>query len=85
MKALKIKYDVWHDELLPKLIEQHGKSIAISWVCKRKLGFTVREHTEYRDTNGWPNKIVEIHLDFYDEQMRTFFLLKYMSYQEERA
>lgn len=85
MKAIKINYSNWYDNILPKLFEQHGKSIGISWVCKRKLGFTVREHTEYQDINGWPEKNVEIHLDFYDEQMRTFFLLKYMSYQEERV
>ena len=40
---------------------------------KEVLGFTVRDHREYvKDSSGHT-----VRLDFYDEQKRTMFLLKY--------
>lgn len=54
----------------------HGQKISISWVCRRELGFTVREHMVYGDDVSWDERY-QIHLDFYDEAMRTLFILKY--------
>jgi len=42
---------------------------------KQRLGFTVREH-KYWDA-GLVNQVFEIHLDFYSENKRTMFLLKF--------
>jgi len=49
---------------------------------KSVLGFTVREHVNYRlnfddITADWRDHHSQIHLDFYDEPKRTMFLLKY--------
>ena len=53
---------------------------------KSVLGFTSRTHEEWilydtvdRRNSGWDTKecIQSIHLDFYNEPKRTFFLLKY--------
>jgi hypothetical protein len=41
---------------------------------KRELGFTVREHRP--ENSRFPHTI--ICLDFYDEQMKTWFSLKYL-------
>ena len=44
---------------------------------KKTLGFTVREHTEWfpKPDSGHSNQ--SIHLDFYSENKRTMFLLKF--------
>jgi hypothetical protein len=42
---------------------------------KRVLGFTVREHKHWDE--GVVNMLFEIHLDFYSENKRTMFLLKF--------
>lgn len=70
MKALILKPHEWENKIKPELIKEYGKSIAISWVCKRELGFTVRYH---RDANYKE----EVHLDFYTESAQTMFLLKF--------
>ena len=56
------------DALLPRLIAEHGASIAISTVMRRKLGF-VRRWKQYQ--------IDGCYLDFWDERYKTLFLLKY--------
>ena len=72
MKALILDHVEW-GKVKQQLINDYGVSILISWVCKRELGFTVREHTDY--VNG--RYTSAIHLDFYSEEARTFFTLKY--------
>lgn len=52
---------------------------------KRTLGFTVREHREYvpkMDGGYYEN---QIHLDFYSENKRTMFLLKYSEIISEKC
>lgn len=58
---------------------------------KTVLGFTPRAHEEWivydtvdRRNVGWGTKacVQTIHLDFYSEPKRTFFLLKYGDYIE---
>ena len=79
MKAIVFTLEQWHKQLFPRLLEEHGKSIRISWVCKERLGFTVREHRAPISDDGhfWEYQY-QIHLDFYDEQKRTWFILKYI-------
>lgn len=55
-----------------------------TWMIKAKfkevMGFTVREHKTrilYNGCEGRGYKI-DIHLDFYNESLRTMFMLKYM-------
>lgn len=82
MKPIIFEEKVWDQEIWPGIVSEYGKKIAITWVCKRELGFTVRRHTEYQlqvedRWSSYPRKNTKVHLDFYDEQMRTLFLLKY--------
>lgn len=44
---------------------------------KRVLGFTPRFYEEFDPETG---RIINMHLDFFDEQKRTMFLLKYTDY-----
>jgi len=69
MKHIELTRKEW-DDLKQRLITEHGPRILISWVLKRECGFTMRDHREHDRSY--------IALDFYDEQMRTFFHLKYL-------
>lgn len=75
-----------------KLIDDFGPRIAISFVCKRELGFTVRRHKglvphpqaewEIMKSQGWDHRYhyeEQIHLDFYSESAKTWFVLKYLN------
>lgn len=42
------------------------------------LGFTGRVHTDWHTKDH--EMVISIHLDFFDESKRTFFLLKYSDY-----
>ena len=79
MRAVIFDLEYWKRTLWPRIVADHGKAIMVSWVCKERLGFTVREHRAPVSDDGhfWDYQY-QIHLDFYDEQKRTFFLLKYM-------
>ena len=78
MKAVIFERDYWHNDLWPRIIEDHGRGVMISWVCRERLGFTVREHRAPISNDGhfWDYQY-QIHLDFYNEAMRTMFLLRY--------
>ena len=75
-----------------KLIEDFGNKITISFVCRRELGFTVRRHKglvphpdaewEIMKSEGWPHRFhyeEQVHLDFYSESAKTWFVLKYLN------
>ena len=83
MKAVVFNYHYWHTDLWPRIKADYGNGVMVSWTCKERLGFTVREHKVPVSDDGhfWEYQ-VEIHLDFYDEQKRTFFLLKYAGHAE---
>ena len=78
MKALVITLNEWH-KIVQQIAKHHPKSV---WMVRSKmrkvLGFTTREHTEWVEdgdiSSGFKKRI---HLDFYNEQQRTMFLLKY--------
>lgn len=78
-----------------KLIEDFGNKIAISFVCRRELGFTVRRHKglvphpqaewEVMKSQGWDHRYHyedQVHLDFYSESAQTWFVLKYLTTDE---
>lgn len=79
-------------EIQQQLTADFGPSIAISFVCKRELGFTVRRHKglvphpqaewEIMKSQGWDHRYHyedQVHLDFYSESAKTWFVLKYLN------
>lgn len=74
-----------------QIAEEYPPSVLlIREKMKSVLGFTSRTHEEWidRDVNvrdvsyGTRFRLTYIHLDFYNEPKRTFFLLKYGDYIE---
>jgi hypothetical protein len=57
------------ESLLPRLIADHGASIAISTTMRRKLGFVRRWKQWQKDG---------CYLDFWEEKYKTLFILRYM-------
>jgi len=85
------KVDEW-SELFKKILQEHGNKIAISTVCRRELGFSIRRHKglvphpldtwEVMKSEGWKHRYHyqdQIHLDFYDPAQQTRFVLKYLN------
>lgn len=80
MKAVILTLSDWETKIKPELVKEYGVKIYISWVMKRELGFTVRYHQQRAVGSGTDLYYAfakEVHLDFYDEAMRTMFLLKF--------
>jgi len=50
--------------------------LLLRYVCKNKLGFLARRHTEWFDSQ--PATLIM--LDWYNEYKKTMFLLKYSDY-----
>ena len=68
-----------YERVKSDLVDAHGKKILISWVCKRELGFTFREHTKYNDdANNYRDRFSCWYVDFYDDVTETMFRLKYL-------
>jgi hypothetical protein len=78
--------------LMTQLLKDYGQKIAISTVCRRELGFTIRRHKglvphpldtwEVMKSEGWNHRYHyedQIHLDFYNESAQTWFVLKYLN------
>lgn len=86
-KALRMLPEQW-TKLSERLKEEYPLSVClISWKMKEVLGFTKREHQEwipcgYDDQTGKPLETYRtmVHLDFYEEKKKTWFLLKYGDY-----
>jgi len=87
MKPLEFTRDEWIP-LQQQLLKEHGAAtMSISWRCRRELGFIVRHHDRWVPVGDSPVRLggngvlsyreTVICLDFYDEVMRTFFILKY--------
>jgi hypothetical protein len=80
MKAVEFEVEDWEHRIWPSLLETYGNSIAITYVCKRKLGFTIRRHKKSvveGNDDFWTQEKTFIHLDFYDEQKKLMFMLKW--------
>ena len=93
MKALVLKHREW-DRIFQQMREEYKDTPATYLLRSRMildLGWTYREHAVWRSQDEW-NKYTytgdyrdertEIHIDFYSEQARTFFMLKYMNYEQ---
>lgn len=61
------------------LVATHGKVILISYVCKRELGFTFREHSKYNNgADNFRDRYSCWYVDFYDDAVESMFRLKYL-------
>lgn len=58
---------VWHNEIKPKLIKDYGAKIMISYVCRRELGCTVREHKGWVDNPQYRTELAQ-----YKEKERLY-------------
>lgn len=81
MKALVMSEQNWL-KIRNHLIQTQPKSVMLTrWKMRDVLGFTDRLHSEWvNEVNKWGGmgyERREVHLDFFDEAKRTFFLLKY--------
>ena len=72
IKHLELSREEW-EKVKQRLLEDFGQKILISWVMKRECGFTVRTHTQWSQD---AHKVI-VCLDFYDERMKTWYILKY--------
>ena len=77
MKAVKLTLSQWED-ILDQIKKDYPKSV---WMIRSRmksvLGFTTREHREWREDYVSMIPATMMHLDFFDEPKRTMFLLKY--------
>jgi hypothetical protein len=81
MKPLVLTPEEWL-AIRQEIDKNHPKSVTmVRWKMREVLGFTTREHTEWKPHRGadrvWREQITTIHLDFFDDRQRTMFLLKY--------
>jgi hypothetical protein len=88
MKPIKLSEQDWA-KLRYQLIQTQPKSVMLSREkMRRVLGFTDRKHTYWiNEVNKWGDmgyQETEIHLDFFDESKRTFFLLKYTDWIRQK-
>lgn len=79
------------DEIYQLILRDFGPKMAISFVLRRELGFTIRNHRglaphnqETREMMGsdWPHTHYyepQVHLDFYSEAAQSWFQLKYLN------
>jgi hypothetical protein len=72
------------DAIWSRILAEHGPKIGISFVLKRELGFTIRKHTEwipYEKSGDRVRHYAEehVHLDFYNESIQSWFLLRYLN------
>jgi hypothetical protein len=72
------------DDVWQKILADNGANIVISWVLKRELGFTVRQHAKWISFTPTRSQVErhrlvnEVHLDFFNEAALTWFQLKYL-------
>ncbi len=89
MKALVLKHREW-DRIFAQVRQDYAHSPATYLIRTRMvedLGWTWRDHVNWReysshnDDSGtdYRDHGSRIHIDFYSEEARTYFLLKYMN------
>ena len=89
MKAIVLKHREW-DQIFQQIKSDYADSPATYLIRGRMrdvLGFTVREHQDwqYRSEEipgrdyDWRDERSQIHIDFYNESARTYFIMKYMN------
>jgi hypothetical protein len=77
MKPVMLSVNQWQ-AIRKQLQEEYPKTVFMLRSKMRSvLGFTVREHKEFVPKMDGGYYDFEIHLDFYSENKRTMFLLKF--------
>lgn len=82
MKPIVLEEERWL-KLRQHLMQTQPRSVMLTrWKMREVLGFTDRLHEEWiaNKVNKWGGmgyQQRQIHLDFFDEAKKTFFLLKY--------
>jgi hypothetical protein len=84
IKHLTLTPQHW-DSVLMKIKDEYNPSVyLIRERMQKTLGFTVRRHQEWIDRSQTPGDDLDsgyylesVHLDFYDDAKKTWFLLKY--------
>lgn len=77
MKPIVLTVSQWQ-QIRTKLQTAYPKTVfMLRDKMKRVLGFTVREHKEWVPKMDGGHSDYQIHLDFYSENKRTMFLLKF--------
>lgn len=77
MKPIVITTEQWKS-LKERINNDYPPSVRlVREKMKRVLGFTPRFYEEWDNSTG---RMINMHLDFFDEQKRTLFLLKYSEY-----
>lgn len=82
-KPISLTLKQW-SELRTKLSHDYGQAVGlVSWRLRETFGFTVREHRDesHADWRQW----ITVKLDFYDEDKKTMFLLKYSDFIAEKT
>ena len=71
--SIKFSEKVWNI-IYQQISKEYPHSVLLlRYKCKEVLGFTVRRHTDWKDSKPF----TYIVLDFYDLAKQTMFLLKY--------
>jgi hypothetical protein len=77
MPPIKLTVSQWQ-KIRAELQTQYPRTVfMLRSKMKLVLGFTVREHTEWIPKLDGGYSDYQIHLDFYSENKRTMFLLKF--------
>jgi hypothetical protein len=77
MKPVKLTVEQWKT-IREELHTEHPRTVfMLRDKMRRVLGFTVREHKEWIPKPDGGYSDYQIHLDFYSENKRTMFLLKF--------
>jgi hypothetical protein len=77
MKSIILTVNQWQ-QVRTELQTEYPKTVfMLRDKMKRVLGFTVREHKEWVPKMDGGYSDYQIHLDFYSENKRTMFLLKF--------
>jgi hypothetical protein len=77
-RTFKLKPGQWAALRAQLMLDYPKMVVLISWRCRETLGFTVREHRDYG--SGY-----RYHLDFWDDGLRTFFVLKYADFLRQKT
>lgn len=84
MKPVILKVSIWQ-KIREELHKEHPKSVfMIRDRMRQVLGFTVREHKAFVPKMDGGYYDTEIHLDFFSENKRTMFLLKWSEFLNEK-
>lgn len=94
MKAVVLKHREW-ERIFAQVKQDYADTPSVYLIqarMQRDLGWSYREHSDWKqysnddwdNTNSldWRDSTSRIHIDFYSEEARTFFMLRYLNRDE---